>query len=123
MQSPRQAPETEQQRDFAVIDVSLTGQVQTLGPDDIRYFILISACNRVIDIMRSARGTTSLRQYILFNLRRPGLHQESPEVTGPTTKFQNIINRRSPLLVLDQRIRNDPTLVAEHPRAPWDGEL
>jgi hypothetical protein len=111
------------QRNYDVIEIKSATQVKTLGGDDLQYHITVAACNRAIELMMSARGTTSIKQYILFKENRLGLNSTSPEVVDPTRIFQTIIGGQSPTIAIDRRIEDNPALAGEHPRAHWDGEL
>lgn len=101
----------------------MNGSIQELSSDDPRFQIISAACNRAINILLSARGRMALRQYTLFQRGSAGLNSGSREIMAPVIAFCAAISERSPLLVLDQRIRADPALVAEHPRGPWEGEF
>jgi DNA-directed RNA polymerase subunit K/omega len=115
--------ETLMRRNYDVIEIESATQVKVLDSDNNRYNITIAACNRAIELLMSARGTTSINQYILFKENRIGLNSTSPEVVGPTTIFQTIIGAQSPTIAIDRRIEDNPALAGEHPRAQWDGEL
>jgi hypothetical protein len=112
------------ERNFAVIEILKDTKIRTLPlPNDIRFQIVSAACDRAINMLLSAKGRMSINQFICFNKRSATVNSELPEVRAPMIAFCAAISERSPLLVLDQRIRDNPALVAEHPRGPWEGQF